>query len=84
MKVWKGAKVEPVELDKKKIAAVTIELFDDGSTNVTIPEEFQEKIKINQLEEILRQTLDKVYINRISASVVQLLQPNKNEPKKNN
>jgi len=84
MKAWKGAKVELVESDKKKIAGVTIELFDDGSTNVIIPEEFQEKIKINQLEEILRQTLDKVYINRISASVAQLLQPNKNEPKKNN
>jgi len=57
---------------KKTIAAVNIEIFDDGSTGINIPEEFQEKININQLEEILRSTLDKVYINRISMAVIKM------------
>lgn len=58
--------------DKKIIAAVNIEIFDDGSTSIIIPEEFQDKININQLEEILRSTLDKVYINRISMAVIKM------------
>lgn len=58
--------------DKKTIASVTIEIFDDGSTGIIIPEEFQEKININQLEEILRSTLDKVYINRISMAIIKM------------
>jgi hypothetical protein len=68
---------------KTTIASVTIELFSDGSTSIIIPDEFQDKIGLNQLEEILRQTLDKVYVNRISLAVTKLMEEN-SAPSKNN
>jgi len=68
---------------KKMIAGVNIEMYDDGSTGIIIPEEFQEKIGLNQLEEILRHTLDKVYVNRISIAVTKIIEE-KNNPSRNN
>jgi hypothetical protein len=62
-----------INIQKEKAVEITVTLFTDGSTSVNVPEEFRENTSVNDIESILKDTLDKIVTNRIAASVLNII-----------
>jgi hypothetical protein len=71
-----------INIQKEKAVEITVTLFTDGSTSVNVPEEFRENTSVNDIESILKDTLDKIVTNRIAASVLNII--NKQQSQANN